>query len=189
MIIIKKKYKIGFLKRLHIKYQVKKKNRLETRFVRKLKKTSPNSISDEDLQKIRDINKDAYSGELLDIITDRYFDLKKLCEYCNCIDPVQIRLCVTDNWYITFIHHYASIEIADFAAANGKSNDFMRENVIVWREIRRQGTKPFIACLREKTSYKLIKAFEKRKKLEILYEAPITLADEQFYWVRWRCCG
>jgi len=189
VIIINKKHKIGFLKRLRIKYQVKRENRLESKFVRKLKKNSSHPVSDEELQKIRDINKNAYSGKLLDMITERYSDMKKLCEYCNGVDPVQIRVCVTDKWYITFIHHYACIEIIDFASVNGKSNDFIRDNVIVWRAIRSQGTKPFVACLREKTSYKLIKTFEKRRKLKILYEEPITLADEQFYWVRWLCCG
>jgi len=107
-------------------------------------------------------------------------DVEELLEYCEASYPDELIVLTGDNWYMVINH--VSKEVIDWAAAGRLS---MADLAKIWRFIKENFDELHMDA-REKTSYKIMKVFEGRGRIEILHDSSWTWAGEIFHHVHIR---
>lgn len=138
-------------------------------------------ISADDLSRILTIARNVYPENLQYEVV--YNDEKELLQGTSCLDPIQLYRLVTDSFYLVIGAHYNCYAIVDFAAVNGKCNEIFEVYDFILRNFK---GKPFAAKCREKTSYPLIRAFERAGRIKIVDSYTRTEYGEVFHVVKFK---
>lgn len=130
----------------------------------------------ENLAKLKRIEHEAYEGT-------GYMQMQ-WCEtwadiagYCEC-SLEHLRIAFIDDGYVIAACHEDYMEIVDLASSGRNMNLFA-----VWEFLKEIG-KPMTLDARESTSYRLIKALERRGEISIVEDAPHQWGGETFHDVR-----
>lgn len=129
----------------------------------------------ENLEKIKSIERTAYDGTVYTQM-QRCRTWADIASYCQC-SLSEVNILLSDTGYVIVAAHkdegYA--EIVDLASTDRRMN--LRE---VW-DFLRELSLPFTMDARENTSYRMIKALEKKGEITIASSYPHTWGGETFY--------
>lgn len=140
-------------------------------YLSKAKKHS--AIDNEHLNKIKKIAEIAYADGPNPIETVK--SLNDLLNYCSAPNISQIEyIMINEECYIIFSHHYNCYYLCDAAALPGTTSFFL----IIKLLFEKCNDKPVYVFSRESTSYKLFKIYERRNKIEILYDKKYMVHGE-----------
>lgn len=133
-------------------------------------------LTEEKFEHIKKCVNLAYPGVEHDDYND-YNNVSDFLEKMLC-GPGQLYVLTGNGWYLIVIRQYTHIVGYDFASATGKCTDIMR----IYRAMIDlfRGKRVFIYS-REITSYRLLKAAEKRGDLRIIKDKIVLEDDEQYH--------
>ena len=144
----------------------------------RLKKPWGCYISLKDINRVKQLEDSVYPEELRGYanVTSKKEFVKRL----RCYDAAQIDYIIDDNFFFLSTIHYNCVYIRDI----GISSNNPKKVFGVFKEMIEKYTrinKPVYMESREKTSYKLIKFYEKRKYFIITEDELIKLGGEVFH--------
>lgn len=130
-------------------------------------------LDEHNLSRMKELERSIYDGTGYTGM-QHYTSWQGISHYCQCAEN-EVRLMMGEDWYVLIAEHDRYIEIVDLASLNKKMNLFVVMDYLKTFE------KPMFFDAREKTSYRLVQALSRCKKIDIARDMTYSWNGEPFH--------